>query len=117
MLLDFRTMDEKWMEHFKGGEKGLLMKAHFDGQNRIIRARLIPGATVGEHTHETNSETIFAVSGEATAIIDGAEERLTAGQCHYCPQGHTHSLKNDGPEDFVFFAVVPEHGGGEEKKG
>ena len=32
---------------------------------------------------------------------------LEAGQCHYCPQGHTHSLINDSEEDLVFFAVVP----------
>ncbi len=108
MKLDFPVMDENWLEHFKGGEKGLLARMHFDGQNRILRARLIAGATVGEHTHETSSEIIYAISGTASAFCDGAEEKLTAGQCHYCPKGHTHSLKNDGPEDFVFFAVVPE---------
>ncbi|MBQ8698401.1 MAG: cupin domain-containing protein, partial [Schwartzia sp.] len=71
-----------------------------------IRARLIAGATVGDHAHETGSEIIFALSGEATATTDGVEERLRAGDCHYCPKWHRHFLKNDGPEDFVFFAVV-----------
>ena len=32
---------------------------------------------------------------------------LEAGQCHYCPQGHSHSLINDSTEELVFFAVVP----------
>ena len=36
------------------------------------------------------------------------EESLEAGDCHYCPKGHTHSLINVGKEDLVFFAVVPE---------
>lgn len=108
MKLDFPAMEEAWLDRFKGGEKGLLAKMYFDGRNRILRARLIAGATVGTHTHETSSEIIFALSGEATAVCDGAEERLSAGMCHYCPRGHTHSLRNDGPEDFVFFAVVPE---------
>ena len=106
MKLDFLTMDENWMANFKGGEKGLLVKMFADGQNKIIRARLIAGATVGDHAHETGSEIIFALSGEATATTDGVEERLRAGDCHYCPKGHRHFLKNDGPEDFVFFAVV-----------
>ena len=40
--------------------------------------------------------------------FDSMEETVTAGQCHYCPKGHAHSLINDGPEDLTFFAVVPE---------
>ena len=106
MKLDFLTMDENWLANFKGGEKGLLAKMFVDEQNRIIRARLIAGATVGDHTHETGSEIIFALSGEATATTDGVEEHLAAGDCHYCPKGHSHTLRNDGPEDFVFLAVV-----------
>lgn len=106
MKLDFKTMDENWQANFKGGEKGLLAKMFSDEQNKILRARLIAGATVGEHKHETGSEIIFALSGEATATTDGVVERLTAGDCHYCPKGHGHTLKNDGPEDFVFVAVV-----------
>jgi quercetin dioxygenase-like cupin family protein len=106
MKLDFKTMDENWQANFKGGEKGLLAKMFSDEQNKIIRARLIAGATVGKHKHDTGSEIIFALSGEATATTDGVEERLTAGDCHYCPKGHEHTLKNDGPEDFVFVAVV-----------
>ena len=106
MKLDFKTIEENWQANFKGGEKGLLAKMFSDERNKIIRARLIAGATVGEHKHETGSEIIFALSGEATATTDGVEERLTAGDCHYCPKGSSHTLKNDGPEDFVFVAVV-----------
>lgn len=106
MKLDFKAMDENWLANFKGGEKGLLAKMFSDENNKIIRARLIAGATVGEHAHETGSEIIFALSGEATATTDGVEERLAAGDCHYCPKGHSHFLKNGGPEDFEFFAVV-----------
>ena len=108
MHLDFQTMDENWLANFKGGEKGLLAKMYADEKNRIICGRLIAGASVGVHTHETGSEIVFALAGEATAATDGVEERLMAGQCHYCPKGHSHTLKNDGPGDFVFFAVVTE---------
>ena len=106
MKLDLLTMDENWNPNFKGGEKGLLAKMFSDEQNKIIRGRLIAGATVGEHKHETGSEIIFALSGQAMATTDGVEEHLIAGDCHYCPKGHIHTLRNDGPEDFVFVAVV-----------
>ena len=39
---------------------------------------------------------------------DGETIRISAGQAHYCPKGHSHSLRNDGDEDLVFFAIIPE---------
>ena len=42
-----------------------------------------------------------------TVEDDGTLLPLQAGDCHYCPKGHTHSLINNSDEDLVFFAVVP----------
>ncbi|MFR7893260.1 MAG: hypothetical protein ACLU38_03455 [Dysosmobacter sp.] len=42
-------------------------------------------------------------------LYDGVWEPVAPGTCHYCPKGHSHSLVNDGTEDLVTFAVVPEH--------
>ncbi|MBR4955127.1 MAG: cupin domain-containing protein, partial [Clostridia bacterium] len=55
-----------------------------------------------------SSEMIFILSGEGQAITDGAAEKCTPGTCHYCPKGSTHTLINNGSEDLVFFAVVPQ---------
>ncbi|MGN0940539.1 MAG: cupin domain-containing protein [Selenomonadaceae bacterium] len=108
MVIDFPNMEEAAMPHFKGGEGTMHAKAHADEINRIMRIRMVPGSSVGEHTHDTSSEIIFALSGEAVAICDGKEEVVKAGMCHYCPKGHTHSMKNVGTEDFVGYAVVPQ---------
>ena len=70
MLIDFNTMETTVIPHFRGGEKELSSEMYTDPCNKIMRGRLIPGAS---------------------------------------PKGHTHSLINDGGEDLVFFAVVPEH--------
>ena len=40
-------------------------------------------------------------------IYDGEELPLSAGMCHYCPNGHTHSLINNSGGALEFFAVVP----------
>ena len=40
---------------------------------------------------------------------DAGVETLAAGDCHYCPEHHTHRLINDSSEDLTFFAVVPQH--------
>ena len=70
--------------------------------------RLIPGASIGLHTHETNSEIMYFLKGTATMICDGVPEKIEPGVCHYCEKGHSHTLINDGGEDLEFFAVVPE---------
>ena len=86
MVIDFLNMEEKPVEGFKGGI----------------------GATIGLHTHETNSEVIYIISGTADFIYDEGTETVGTGGCHYCPKGHSHSMINNGKEDIVFFAVVPE---------
>ena len=108
MIIDFNKEEAKVIPNFKGGEKSISAKMHFDGVNRILHGVLESGATIGLHTHETNSEIIYFLSGKGKVLYDGGSERVTPGQCHYCPKGHSHSLINDGAEDLCFFAVVPE---------
>lgn len=107
MIFDLKNEEAVVLENFKGGEKHLLAKMHFDGVNRILHGRLISGATIGEHKHEENSEIIYFLEGRGTIVYDGERFPVEAGMCHYCPKGHTHSLINDSDGDMVFFAVVP----------
>ena len=108
MIIDFNKMDYATYENFKGGEKALKAKMYYDGTHRVLCGILEPGASIGMHTHDTSSETIFVVGGHGTVVYDGTSTDIAAGQCHYCPKGHSHSLVNTGDEDLVFHAVVPE---------
>jgi quercetin dioxygenase-like cupin family protein len=109
MKLCFQDMPDSVLPKFKGGEGQLVAKMITDSHNKILRGLLAPGCTVGLHTHDTSSEIIYILSGTGKALYDGTYEELAPGDCHYCPKGHAHSLINDGTEDLVFFAVVPEH--------
>ena len=108
MIINFMEQEEEIFPNFKDGEKEYAAKMNFDGQNRIMHGRLIPGASIGLHTHDTNSEIIYVLHGQGKVLYDGDEERVEAGMCHYCPKGHTHSLINDTEKELVFFAVVSE---------
>ena len=112
MLIEFDKMEPQIIPHMRGGEKEVQARMYTDPQNKIMRGRLIPGASIGMHTHETSSEIIYVLSGKGKILYDGGCEPLEPGSCHYCPKGHAHSLMNDSPEggeDLRFFAVVPEH--------
>lgn len=109
MIIEFEKMEEEVIPNFNGGEKELIKKMYADENNRIMRSRLRPGASVGIHTHETDSEVIFIISGNGKVIYDDGEEKVSAGSVHYCPMGHTHSLINNGEQDLEFYCVVPKH--------
>lgn len=109
MLIDFDTIEETVTPHFKGGEGELRNRTVNDGMNKIMRGTLMPGCTIGYHSHDTSSEAIIIISGTARCLYDDGEEQLVPGQCHYCPKGHSHSLINaSDSEPLTYFAIVPE---------
>ena len=109
MIIDFDHLEETVIPHFRGGEKETRSRMYTDENNKIMRGKLEPGASIGLHVHEGNSEIIYILDGRGKVIDDGSAKELSAGMCHYCPMGHEHSLINDSDEDLIFFAVVPEH--------
>ena len=108
MLIDFKNLEETVIPHMRGGEKEFAVKAFSDGKCKIMHGRLIPGASIGLHTHETNSEIMHVLSGTARVVMDGQIEYVHAGQTHYCPKGHSHMTEPYGMQELVVLAVVPE---------
>ena len=108
MIIKFDELEEKVLHNFYGGEKELSAHMFVDNSNKILYGKLLPGASIGVHTHETSSEIIYILEGKGKVLYDGEYEEISNGLCHYCPKGHTHSLINDSDTDLVFFAVVPE---------
>ena len=84
MILDLQHISETPIHNFKGGDGMVYTRMYSDDLNRIMLARITPGSSIGMHTHETNSEIVYVLSGT------------------YC----------EGDEDLVIYAVVPEHGTG-----
>ena len=109
MVYRFDPAKESIKPHFKGGEKELRVHMEDDGLNKLLlRATLIPGASVGLHTHDDSSEIIYILEGTGKVLYDGEYTPVSAGDIHYCPKGHAHSPINDSAENLVFFAVVPQ---------
>ncbi len=108
MKIKFEEMSEEKLDNFKGGEGHFNAKMHVDELGKILMGRLAPGNTIGYHVHDSSSEIIYMLSGTAICNFDGGEEILTAGDCHYCPKGHSHGLQCAEEEPITFFAIVPE---------
>lgn len=113
MIIKFDEIETSVLPAFKGGEKEFEAKMFFDGTNRIMKGCLAEGASIGFHRHEGTCEVIFIIMGEGTLTeedsVTGAQvqKRVTAGDCLYCPENHSHSLMNTSKGgDLVFYAAV-----------
>ena len=108
MQIRFDTLPLTQLDRFYGGEGTLSARLFRDDDTKIMRGTLPPGTSIGMHCHSTSCEVIFILAGTGRAECDGVCEPLAAGACHYCPQGSSHALYNDGPDALLFLAVVPE---------
>lgn len=78
-------MEATTVPNFKGGEGEYVVKTYLDEQNRIMQGLLPPGASIGMHMHEKNSEIYYIISGTGHVVMDdGTEEDFTVGEMHYC---------------------------------
>lgn len=108
MILDFHSLSPAVVPHFKGGEgEAQVRTAVSDGMGRILTLTLPAGSSIGLHTHTGNCEVIYVLSGSGRCIDDDAEYPITAGMCHYCPEGHTHSIVNTGDTELKLLGVLP----------
>ena len=109
MIIDFKDLELNVAANFKGGEGEYVSRRFVDENNKIMLGTLEPGASIGYHSHDGDSEMMYFLEGVATVLTDCGEETLLPGQVHYCPMGHSHSLINRGDCDLKFLAVVTVH--------
>ena len=52
MLIDFSTLEEQKIPHFRNGEKVTTIRMFTDPLGKVMSGSLEPGASIGMHTHE-----------------------------------------------------------------
>ena len=108
MILDFASMTANTAPRSTGGHGAALVRQFADPRMAaVVRLTLPRGASIGLHTHPGNCEIVYVLSGSGQCIDDGAEYPIIAGVCHYCPEGHTHSIRNTGGEPLELLGVLP----------
>lgn len=107
-MINFDEIKEMGINELNGGSGITKANMFMDTNIKIMKSVLEKGCSIGEHTHKTSSEIIYIISGTAKCTLDGKEELVHKGECHYCPKGSTHSIANATNEDLVMFDVVPE---------
>jgi mannose-6-phosphate isomerase-like protein (cupin superfamily) len=67
---------------------------------QVAEMTVEPGRSVGgpENYHRESDQWLFVVSGTGVATVDGADERITAGDLLRIDAGERHGIENDGDE-------------------
>lgn len=107
-VIDFEAMEEDIQNGFKGGEGDVAFRIFKDDLNKVMRVRMTPHSSVGQHSHESDSEIIMVLKGSGKIVFDGQELPIHEGQVHYCPKGHGHTIVNDTDEELHLCCVVPQ---------
>lgn len=107
MEIKLHDIPEEIVHRMRDGNGDTHKHTFEDDHVRIMILTLDPGASIGRHTHEENYEIFYGISGVGKVLYEDKEEPMLPGACHYCPQGHDHSLVNDGSEPLSVFAIIP----------
>ena len=83
MKISFDTIAESAIENFKGGEGTFHVHMFQDMNNKIMKGRLVPGSSIGTHTHEGNSEIIYVLSGVGTMEYEDTKEKTSYSSLLY----------------------------------
>ena len=126
MLLDFAKIPVEPVANMRGGQGTVLLQKTVQGPVKVMRGVLPPGATIGMHSHETNCEVIYILSGTGQVLCDGALALVTTApramgtvsktqapfpwsSLPWCPRHHNpdiHRKERDTMSDCLFCKIA-----------
>ncbi len=78
----------------------------FTGDKTQLVVMNIPsGGEIGKEKHPHVEQSLFILSGNATAVLDGKETKVGAGDVVVVTPGVKHNLKNTGTESLLVYTV------------
>ncbi|MDR1898549.1 MAG: cupin domain-containing protein [Treponema sp.] len=114
MVINRSGMKTEKKEKMRGGE-GAVSLVHLvdcEGEKNIrmlAELTLPPGASIGSHRHEGETEYFLVLSGGGLVNDNGTEKAVQAGDTIVTGNGAFHSVKNTGNDPLVMHAVIVTH--------
>lgn len=97
-------------EYMRGGKeyvKQTSLSKELPAHARIFSTlTLIPGASIGYHVHEHETELFYFIEGCGRVQDDDQFYDVSAGDSMTTFSGHGHSVENTGEHDLVILAVI-----------
>ena len=97
-------------EFMRGGKKHVEtteLSARLPEKMRMFSIlTLIPGASIGYHIHENETEMFYFLEGNGRVQDDDRTVDVGAGDSMATFSGHGHSVENTGDTDLVILAAI-----------
>jgi mannose-6-phosphate isomerase-like protein (cupin superfamily) len=98
-------------EKMRGGEGRTEFVHLVDCENEknirmLAELTLQPGCSIGNHSHEAETEYFIILSGSGTVNDNGTSVQVQAGDTIITGNGASHSISNTGKVPLVFHAVI-----------
>ena len=97
-------------EFMRGGKKQVELtelSQSLPGNLRLFSIlRLIPGASIGYHIHENETEMFYFLEGHGRVRDDEKTLDVNAGDSMATFSGHGHGVENTGDTDLVLLAAI-----------
>lgn len=111
MIIHRNHMKVELKEKMRGGE-GTTTLIHFVDGATMKNARLLseitlpPGASIGEHRHDSETEYYIITEGKGMVVDNGVETPVVTGDVVVTGDGASHSISNTGATNLRFVAVI-----------
>lgn len=97
-------------EYMRGGKEYVQLTAlsnELPENARLFSVlRLIPGASIGYHVHEGETELFYFIEGCGRVQDDEVFYDVSAGDSMATFSGHGHAVENTGNNDLVLLAAI-----------
>ena len=97
-------------EYMRGGKEYVqltaLSKTLPERARLFSMLTLVPGASIGYHVHEGETELFYFLDGCGRVQDDNQFYDVSAGDSMLTASGHGHSVENTGDHDLVLLAAI-----------
>jgi mannose-6-phosphate isomerase-like protein (cupin superfamily) len=111
MVVKRSKMKTELKERMRDGD-GTVTLVHFTDCSNEKNIRLLaeltlpPGASIGKHQHDAETEYFLVVSGNGVVDDNGVEKPISAGDSIITGGGAYHSVRNTGDVPLVMNAAI-----------
>jgi len=98
-------IDQSTAEHYQWGAACDGWRLVNRPELTVIQERMPPGTNEVRHYHEQARQFFYVLAGVATLELNGARERLSAGQGLEIPPGQPHQIFNESDSNLEFLVI------------
>jgi len=111
MVIQRNAMKTEIKEKMRGGQGSVELLHLVDCENEknirmLAQMTLQSGCSIGNHSHETETEYYIILSGSGTVSDNGRDLPVKAGDVMVTGNGAAHSISNTGDAPLVFQAII-----------